>query len=93
MQIEEALMEEHDEDLISALIENEDVIYRKRQCAYSLADRLRRHGHGVNVSLEDKIPEYDGSATLSRRSMTTTTTTTSEEGGVGIVDEDGGMHL
>mmetsp|Transcript_783 Transcript_783/g.1321 ORF Transcript_783/g.1321 Transcript_783/m.1321 type:complete len:142 (+) Transcript_783:2-427(+) len=61
-QLEEALQECHDEDLLQALEENDSLILRKRNDARMLATKLI--SHGVNISLEDKIPQYDGSLVL-----------------------------
>eukprot|EP00578_Thalassiosira_sp_NH16_P023932 CAMPEP_0181091946 /NCGR_PEP_ID=MMETSP1071-20121207/8665_1 /TAXON_ID=35127 /ORGANISM="Thalassiosira sp., Strain NH16" /LENGTH=114 /DNA_ID=CAMNT_0023174111 /DNA_START=152 /DNA_END=496 /DNA_ORIENTATION=+ len=61
-QLDEALLEDHDEDLLQALEENEYVILRKRNEARVLAENLRRHG--VNISLDDKVPGYNGSVVL-----------------------------
>mmetsp|Transcript_11505 Transcript_11505/g.20694 ORF Transcript_11505/g.20694 Transcript_11505/m.20694 type:complete len:128 (-) Transcript_11505:459-842(-) len=63
-QLEEALRDEchDDDDLMQALRENDDVIARKRGGARVLAMKLSRHG--VNISLVDKIPRYDGSLLL-----------------------------
>lgn len=72
-QLDEALLEECnnsgditncDEELLQALKENESVILRKHNDAIALAAKLSKHG--VNVSLADKIPQYDGSIVLKK---------------------------
>ncbi|KAL7542153.1 hypothetical protein ACHAXR_011553 [Thalassiosira sp. AJA248-18] len=63
-QLDEALEDCYDEDLLQALEENESVILRKRNAIRVLAAKLSRHG--VNISLEDKIPRYDGSIVLKK---------------------------
>ncbi|KAL7471333.1 hypothetical protein ACHAXS_011695 [Conticribra weissflogii] len=63
-QIDEALQEYIDDDLLNALKENVRVIASKKEVARSLQLKLSRHG--VNISLEDKIPPYDGSAVLKK---------------------------
>ncbi|KAL7498850.1 hypothetical protein ACHAWT_010813 [Skeletonema menzelii] len=60
--LDEALMDEHDDDLLDALKENEDLIHRKIFEATSLAAKLNKHG--VHISLADKITQYDGSLVL-----------------------------
>mmetsp|Transcript_18677 Transcript_18677/g.40080 ORF Transcript_18677/g.40080 Transcript_18677/m.40080 type:complete len:143 (-) Transcript_18677:44-472(-) len=61
-QLEEALRECRDEDLLQALEENDGVIERKCDDARILAAKLSRHG--VDISLEDKIPQYNGALIL-----------------------------
>ena len=65
-QLDEALQEDHDEDLLQALEENEGVILRRTNDAAALAAKLSSR-HGVIISLEDKIPKYDGSLVLKQR--------------------------
>ncbi|KAL7545617.1 hypothetical protein ACHAWF_008973 [Thalassiosira exigua] len=61
-ELEDALRDCPDDDLLEALKENEQVILRRRDNAMTLAAKLRRHG--LTVSLEDKIPPYAGSSLL-----------------------------
>ncbi|KAL9186469.1 hypothetical protein ACHAXT_005707 [Thalassiosira profunda] len=61
-QLEHAIRECHDDELVQALQENDVLIARKHGEAAVLAAKLSRHG--VNISLADKIPQYDGSKLL-----------------------------
>lgn len=72
----------HDKDLFQALEENEVLIVRKCANAQALAARLQTRG--VSISLDDKIPKYDGSVVLRRMR---------EQVRVPNVEDDGGMHL
>ena len=65
-QLEQALQEdeEADDDLLQALIENEELILRKKNNAMVLADTLK--SSGVNISLNDKIPLYHGSVLIKK---------------------------
>ena len=65
-QLDEALQECHDDDLFQALEENESVISRKQKDIRMLAAKLSSR-HDVHVSVEDKIPRYDGSVVLKKR--------------------------
>lgn len=56
----------YDEELLSALRENDDLISRRRREAEALASRLKGRRGGVEFSIGDKIPPYDGSALLRR---------------------------
>lgn len=79
----------YDDELVSAIKENEVVISKQMENAQSLSSELRTR-HGVFISLDDKLPNYNGSLFLRRlreeeskyRHLTTTP-----------VDDDGGMHL
>ena len=62
-QLDEALENEHDEDLLQALEENEGVILRRTNEAAALAAKIASRG-GVKITLEDKIPKYEGSEAL-----------------------------
>ena len=66
-QLEQALQEEEhvDDDLLQALIENEELITRKKNNATMLANTLKNR-HGVTISLNDKIPLYHGSVLLKK---------------------------
>lgn len=66
-QLEQALNEEEqdDDDLLQALIENEELIIRKKNNATMLANTLKSR-HGVNISLNDKIPLYHGSVLIKK---------------------------
>lgn len=58
-QLEQALQEEKmDNELLSALIENDDLIIRKIHNARLLSIKLKNMNGGVEVSLNDKIPMY-----------------------------------
>jgi hypothetical protein len=80
----------YDDELVAALKENEVVISKQMENAQSLSSKLRTR-HGVFISLDDKIPKYNGSLFLLRR--------LSEEEerkfkhSTTSVDDDGGMHL
>lgn len=61
--LDEALMTEqsndddgYDDELVSALKENEVVISKQMENAQSLSSKLRTR-HGVFISLDDKIPK------------------------------------
>ena len=80
----------YDDELVAALKENEVVISKQMENAQSLSSKLRTR-HGVFISLDDKIPKYNGSLFLRRlseeeeeRKFRHSTTS---------VDNDGGMHL
>jgi len=60
-QLEEALQLEMDNELLSALIENDELIIRKINNARLLSLKLKNMNGGVEVSLNDKIPLYIGS--------------------------------
>ena len=62
--LDEALIESHDDDLLEALKENEALITRKIYEATSLAAKLNKHG--VHISLADKITQYHGSSVLKK---------------------------
>ena len=62
-QLDEALENEHDEDLLQALEENEGVILRRTNEAAVLAAKIASRG-GAKITLEDKIPKYEGSEAL-----------------------------
>ena len=64
-QLEQALQEEEHDDLLQALIENEELIIRKKNNATMLANTLKNR-HGVTISLNDKIPLYHGSVLLKK---------------------------
>ena len=78
--LDEALMDEHDDDLLDALRENEDLIHRKVFEATSLAAKLNKHG--VHISLADKITQYEGSLVLKK--MEEDKKNTETNGGDGI---------
>jgi len=84
------VQQHYDDELVSALKENEVVISKQMENAQSLSSKLRTR-HGVFISLDDKIPKYNGSLFLQRlieeeeESRCRHPTTT--------VDDDGGMHL
>ena len=59
--LEEALQQEMDDELLSALIENDELIIRKINNARLLSLKLKNMNGGVEVSLNDKIPMYTGS--------------------------------
>lgn len=61
MHLEQALQEEMDNELLSALIENDELIIRKIDNARMLSIKLKNMNGGVEVSLNDKIPLYTGS--------------------------------
>lgn len=63
-ELDEALNEAHDDDLLDALKENEALIHRKILEATSIAAALNEHG--VHISLADKITQYDGSSVLKK---------------------------
>ena len=63
-ELDSVLMDDHDDDLLDALKENEDLIHRKVFEATSLAAKLDKHG--VHISLADKITQYNGSAVLKK---------------------------
>jgi hypothetical protein len=63
-ELDQALLEGHDDDLLDALRENEALIHRKIFEATSLAAKLNKHG--VHISLADKITQYDGSSVLKK---------------------------
>jgi ribosomal protein L16 Arg81 hydroxylase len=79
----------YDDELVAALKENEVVISKQMENAQSLSSKLRTR-HGVFISLDDKIPKYNGSLFLRRLSEEEECkfrhSTTN-------VDDDGGMHL
>ena len=50
-----------DNELLSALIENDELIIRKINEARLLSIKLKNMNGGVEVSLNDKIPLYIGS--------------------------------
>mmetsp|Transcript_4389 Transcript_4389/g.9747 ORF Transcript_4389/g.9747 Transcript_4389/m.9747 type:complete len:137 (+) Transcript_4389:88-498(+) len=82
-QLEEALCETMDEDLLQALKENDELILRRRRAAAVLAAKLHERS-GVDISLSDKVPPYAGSSVLKRIEDTR------REKGEG---RDGGMYL
>ena len=57
--LEEALQQEMDDELLLALIENDELIIRKINNARMLSLKLKNMNGGVEVSLNDKIPQYD----------------------------------
>ena len=59
--LEQAIQEEMDNELLSALIENDELIIRKINNARILSLKLKNMNGGVEVSLNDKIPLYIGS--------------------------------
>ncbi len=63
-ELDSALMDEHDDDLLDALKENEDLIHRKIFEVTTLAAKLDKHG--VHISLADKITQYNGSVVLKK---------------------------
>ncbi len=63
-ELDQALLEDRDDDLLDALKENEALIHRKIFEATSLAAKLSKHG--VHISLADKIMQYDGSSVLKK---------------------------
>ena len=84
------VQQHYDDELVSALKENEVVISKQMENAQSLSSKLRTR-HGVFISLDDKIPKYNGSLFLRRlieeeeeESRCRHPTT---------ADDDGGMHL
>ena len=62
--LDEALMDDNDDDLLSALKENDYLIHRRVIDATSLAKQL--NNHGVHISLSDKIIQYNGSIVLKK---------------------------
>ena len=80
-QLEEALQECHDDDLLQALEENEGVIKRRSDDATMLATKLRKHG--VNIISLKEIPQYHGSLVLKQI----------KEQRQGKKSENGGMYL
>ena len=56
--LEEALQDEMDDELLCALIENDELIIRKINNARMLSLKLKNMNGGVEVSLNDKIPQY-----------------------------------
>ena len=62
--LDEALMDDNDDDLLSALRENDYLIHRRVIDATSLAEKL--NNHGVHISLADKIIQYNGSIVLKK---------------------------
>ena len=50
-----------DNELLSALIENDELIIRKIDNARILSLKLKNMNGGVEISLNDKIPLYIGS--------------------------------
>lgn len=56
--------DDQDEDLLEALKENEDIIFRKICDATRIAATLNKHG--VHISLTDKITQYNGSSVLKK---------------------------
>lgn len=98
--LDEALMTEqsndddndhYDDELVSALKENEVVISKQMENAQSLSSKLRTR-HGVCISLDDKIPKYNGSLLL-RRLIEEEEEEESRCRHPIIADDDGGMHL
>lgn len=85
----DTVQQHYDDELVSALKENEVVISKQMENAQSLSSKLRTR-HGVFISLDDKIPKYNGSLFLRRlieeeeESRCRHPTT---------ADDDGGMHL
>eukprot|EP00970_Alexandrium_tamarense_P016163 scaffold6213_cov186-Alexandrium_tamarense.AAC.5 len=75
-QLDEALREAYDEDLLQALRENDLIIKRKLVEVKVLQHKL--HKHGVQVSIDDKVPPYTGSQVLQ------TFEKQNEEGGDGL---------
>ena len=62
--LDEALMDDNDDDLLAALRENDYLIHRRVIDATSLAKQL--NNHGVHISLADKIIQYKGSIVLKK---------------------------
>ena len=62
--LDEALMDDNDDDLLAALRENDYLIHRRVIDATSLAEKL--NNHGVHISLSDKIIQYNGSLVLKK---------------------------
>ena len=87
-QLDEALLEAHDDDLLDALTENETLIHRKIYEATKLAAKLNKHG--IHVSLADKVSRYDGSSVLKK--MEEETNQAEEKNGGGD-DDDNGIYL
>mmetsp|Transcript_18050 Transcript_18050/g.26698 ORF Transcript_18050/g.26698 Transcript_18050/m.26698 type:complete len:172 (+) Transcript_18050:45-560(+) len=81
-ELDTALLDDHDDDLLDALKENEDLIHRKVFEATSLAAKLNKHG--VHISLADKITQYDGSLVLKKMEEEKKKDQTEKNGGNGI---------
>ena len=81
-ELDTALLDDHDDDLLDALKENEDLIHRKIFEATSLAAKLNKHG--VHISLADKITQYDGSLVLKKIEEEKKKDQTEKNGGDGI---------
>ena len=65
--LDEALMDDNDDDLLAALRENDYLIHRRVIDATSIAKKL--NNHGVHISLSDKILQYRGSIVLKKMEM------------------------
>ena len=83
--LDEALMDDNDDDLLSALKENDYLIHRRVIDATSLAEKLSNHG--VHISLADKIIQYNGSIVLKKMEMEEETKDREEKRG------DDGLYL
>ena len=82
--LEQALQLEMDDELLSALIENDELIIRKINNARMLSIKLKNMNGGVEVSLNDKIPQYESSELVKKKKE--------EEDGK-KKDEGSGMYL
>lgn len=88
-QLEEALQLEMDNELLSALIENDDLIIRKINNARLLSIKLKNMNGGVEVSLNDKIPLYNGSELVRQIKKKKEEDDGKKKNG----DDSGGMYL
>lgn len=90
-QLEQALQEEMDNELLSALIENDELIIRKIDNARMLSIKLKNmKPGGVEVSLNDKIPMYIGSELVQQMKKKKKEEVGKKKDGS---DDSGGMYL
>ena len=90
--LETALNDEgHDEELLQALIENDNLIIKQINMAQNLSMKIQQN-NGVEITLGDKIPEYNGSALLKKMEEKKQG---SGDGGSGEMSDTGGggMYL
>jgi len=89
--LEQALQEEMDDELLSALIENDELIIRKIDNARLLSIKLKNMNGGVEVSLNDKIPLYIGSELVQQMKKKKEEEEDGKKTNEG--DDSGGMYL
>ena len=80
--LDEALMDDNDDNLLAALRENDYLIHRRVIDATSIAEKL--NNHGVHISLNDKILQYRGSIVLKKMEEEETKDRSNKKGDDGL---------